>query len=68
MTNPQSFCAGYVAVKCGRIKEELSSSEISNQFPRHNVESFSQGMTDALNHDSYRYRLHREDAGIEVWG
>ena len=67
MEHAQSFCCGYVAVKSGVIKHELTDREIEKRWPQHNIDAFAQGMIDALLKDSYRYRLNKQklvDEGI----
>ena len=64
--DPRSFCAGYVAVRSGFIKKELTNREIEKLYPKHNPQAFSQGMIDALKNDSWRYRGLRREAGIET--
>ena len=66
MKRTQSFCCGFVAVRSGKIKSELTGQEIATQYPRVDVDSFAQGVIDALKGDKYRYDLAREDCGIIV--
>lgn len=60
MSNAQSFCAGYRAVRTGRVRHELTAREIETMFPRHDCSAFAQGMIDGLAGDSFRYRLARD--------
>jgi len=54
----QSFCCGYVAVKSGKITQELTGKEISEQFPKiSHPAAFANGIIDALKNDRSRYRL-----------
>jgi hypothetical protein len=51
----ESFCQGFLAVKMGFIKHELSVKEIEKQFPPAITDPFTQGMIDGLANDSFRY-------------
>ncbi len=53
--NAQSFCAGYEAVKSGRITQELTNREIAKSYPQYNAYAFAQGIIDALANDCWRY-------------
>ena len=60
------FCLGYRNVKLGKLKVQLTHGEIKKLFPGADPVAFANGMLDAFLGDPFRYRLNREEAGIDV--
>ena len=52
-----SFLTGYRLAKRGAFTTVPTAREITARYPKHNPDTFANGVQDGLTGDTYRYRL-----------